>query len=283
MKYHIAKIWLLLAAIATSTASLTPALADPAAPLPPAYNWTGFYVGMNAGYGWSGGNKAKDPRYYLDGDYESYDNGWFSSQKFSKNGSFTLGGQAGYNRQNGNIVAGLEADLNYMNAGSGYSTHDTYDIIWDETNNYHLREGFTVRSKATWLGTVRPRLGFTPVDRLLVYATGGLAFGQVKSSSHYGWRENGYWWCTPQCGESGAFDRRGGFSGAKRQMRWGWTLGAGVEYAVTDRITIKGEYLYADLGSRRHAIRNPQGGNELVSWKDATKLHMFRVGLNYKL
>jgi len=246
-------------------------------------DWTGFYIGANAGYGWNSNSKVKDAQYYINGTYGSYANGWFNGQQSSRNGSFTIGGQAGYNRQIGNAVIGLEADLNYMNTKSAYSAHDFTDLYVDPNYEYHLREVMSVKSSATWVGTLRPRLGFMLVDRLLVYGTGGLAFGQVKSSANYGWRENGYWWCTPVCGQDGPFDRTGGFTGSKAQMRWGWSLGAGAEYAITDRISIKGEYLYVDLGSKRQTIVNPQDPNEFVTMKDATRLHIMRVGLNFKL
>lgn len=281
MKYRIATLLVSIAAIAVPAGQ--GASADPVSSTLPTYNWTGFYVGANVGYGWNGSSTIKNAIYHDDGDYGSYENGWFNGQKTSKSGSFSAGAQVGYNHQFGNSIVGIEADLNYLNAKRGYSAHDFTDLYSGENYNYHLREVMDVKNKTTWLGTVRSRLGFTPVDRLLVYGTGGLAFAQVKSSNKYGWREYGYWWCTPECGQDGDFDRTGGFSGSKSQMRWGWTLGAGAEYVITDRITVKGEYLYVDLGRKRHTIRNPEDGNEFVSWKDATKLQIVRVGLNYKL
>ena len=90
------------------------------------------------------------------------------------------------------------------------------------------------KTSLSWLGTTRARVGFvaTPDNRLMIYATGGVAYG--GGSSNFS-----------------AFDAATGafWSGSPSSTRVGWTIGGGVEYAVTNNITIKGEYLYADLGS----------------------------------
>ena len=90
------------------------------------------------------------------------------------------------------------------------------------------------KTSLTWLGTTRARVGFvaTPDNRLMIYATGGVAYGGGNS-------------------QFSVFDATTGsfFSGNPSSTRVGWTIGGGVEYAITNNITIKGEYLYADLGS----------------------------------
>ena len=90
------------------------------------------------------------------------------------------------------------------------------------------------KNSLSWLGTTRARLGFvaTPDNRLMIYATGGVAYGGGNS-------------------QFSVFDATTGsiFSGNPSSSRVGWMIGGGVEYAVTNNITIKGEYLYADLGS----------------------------------
>ena len=94
----------------------------------------------------------------------------------------------------------------------------------------------SVNGKAalSWLGTTRARVGFvaTPDNRLMIYATGGVAYGGGTSNFS-------------------VFDSTTGsfFTGSPSSTRVGWVIGGGVEYAVTNNITIKGEYLYADLGS----------------------------------
>ena len=92
------------------------------------------------------------------------------------------------------------------------------------------------KNSLTWLGTTRARLGFvaTPDNRLMIYATGGVAYGGGNSQfSAFDATTDSFW------------------SGNPSSSRVGWTIGGGVEYAITNNITIKGEYLYADLGSSK--------------------------------
>ena len=97
------------------------------------------------------------------------------------------------------------------------------------------------KASLDWLGTTRAKVGFvvTPDNRLQIYGTGGVAYG--GGSSHfnvYDSNYNAYW------------------SGNPSSTRVGWTVGAGVEYAITNNVTIGAEYLYADLGST-HITTNP--------------------------
>ena len=90
-------------------------------------------------------------------------------------------------------------------------------------------------SSLDWLGTARARAGFvaTPDNRLMIYGTGGFAYGGGSRTSTS---------MTPQ--------RWGLFSNGGSTTRTGWTIGGGVEYAITNNITIKGEYLYVTLAAR---------------------------------
>ena len=93
------------------------------------------------------------------------------------------------------------------------------------------------KASLDWLGTTRGKVGFvvTPDNRLMIYGTGGVAYG--GGSSHfnvYDSANNAYW------------------SGNPSSTRVGWTIGAGVEYALTNNWTIGAEYLYADLGQHQH-------------------------------
>ena len=107
----------------------------------PAYvgvNWSGLYVGANGGYGWSANTDPLDPT-----------------------GAFG-GGQIGYNFQRGNIVFGIEADIQ----GSGVSD-----------------SGYGLKSSLDYFGSVRGRLGYA-FDRALVYGTGGFGYGQVTNDGY---------------------------------------------------------------------------------------------------
>ena len=104
-------------------------------------------------------------------------------------------------------------------------------------------------SNVEWFGTIRPRIGYLPQNNLMIYATGGLAYGGVKSSGGYSWREHGFWWGGP--GDH-FFDRSGGFDNSSSDIRVGWTMGGGAEYALSQHFSLKVEYLFVDLGGKNH-------------------------------
>ena len=130
------------------------------APVAAPYNWTGLYIGANAGYGW--GNQAigviGDPLIVQPGFLTP--NG-ISSVSGNPKG-FVGGGQIGYNWQSGQMVYGVEADFDAAHIASSQDIHFIAGIPRTVHGDQNLN----------WLGTLRGRLGFTPVDRLLVYATG---------------------------------------------------------------------------------------------------------------
>lgn len=102
-----------------------------------------------------------------------------------------------------------------------------------------------------WLGTMRGRIGYA-FDRVLPYVTGGLAYGKVNISNNIG--------------------------GAASITKVGWTLGGGLEYAVTNNWTLKAEYLYADLG--KATCDAACSGGDPFDVRFST--HILRGGLNYK-
>lgn len=187
-----------------------------AAPIAASFDWTGAYIGVNAGGGF--GKFKFEPSLGTGLDITA--------------SGFLGGVQAGYNWQSGQIVYGVEADFQGSTVKSSISGF-----------------GGDIETKIDWFGTVRARIGYTPVDRFLVYGTGGFAYGHDKTSAG------------------------GGFSFSKTNA--GWTVGGGVEYAINTNWTFKSEYLYTDLGKSTFTI----GGTNL----DITdKFHTVRVGLNYK-
>ena len=146
-KYLLASVAALgiVAAGAASAADLPSRKGPIAAPvyMPPAFTWTGFYVGANAGYGWGNVNA----------------NGFANVGDLD---GFVGGGQVGYNYQMGQFVLGLEADLQGADLSSG--------------NNLGA-----LRVKTDYFGTVRARAGVA-FDRFMPYITGGWAYGNVKTS-----------------------------------------------------------------------------------------------------
>ena len=138
-------------AFAADLPSRTTAPAAPVAYAPPAFTWTGFYIGVNAGYGWS---NCGDTTFAGPGGTFVFSSG--------DDGGFVGGGQIGYNMQTGAFVWGLETDIQYADFGG------------DRTYG-----GFAVTSSnGNYFGTVRGRIGFA-MDRALFYVTGGLAYGDI--------------------------------------------------------------------------------------------------------
>jgi outer membrane immunogenic protein len=123
---------------------------------PQAYNWSGFYAGLNAGYGW-GRSSWSDPAAGAD------------FGRFNTSGGLA-GGQLGYNWQTGNAVFGIETDMDWMNlkgssAAAGVCATDG---------------GGQCQTQQSWLGTTRARAGYA-FDRWLPYITGGLAYGNIQA------------------------------------------------------------------------------------------------------
>jgi outer membrane immunogenic protein len=143
---------------AASAADL-PMRAAPPAPIiaaAPIFTWTGFYVGVNAGYGWS------------NDDFDSVD-----LADEDDDGGFVGGAQVGYNYQIGSFVVGLEGDIQYADFGSEGAFIGTDGATYDI-------------DRSDWFGTVRARAGVA-FDRALIYATGGFAFADDAN----GWTVGG--------------------------------------------------------------------------------------------
>lgn len=201
-------------AVAADLPSRSAPVAAPFVPAAPAFTWTGFYAGVNAGYAW--------------GDFTG--NG---GSLFDDGDGFVAGGQLGYNVQLGQFVVGLETDLQWTNFDAGPGVG--------------ILAGTTSEAELDYFGTVRARGGFA-FDRALVYGTGGLAYGRSNVSIP-------------------------GFS--DDNMHLGWTIGAGAEYAFTNNLTAKVEYLYTDLANES-VVLGP------VTVNAGAEFSTVRGGLNFK-
>ncbi|MCX5576841.1 outer membrane protein [Kaistia terrae] len=207
----------------------------------PSFNWTGFYAGVHAGYG-----KAT-----LDSEMtDTYGEG-----NGNKPDGFFGGGQLGYNYQfSNNIVLGIEADAAFADLKDNGALR-----IGDRDQYFEVG----TRSKITALGTVRARAGYA-VDRFLPYVTGGFAWANAESEVYI----------------ASNIPNASNVSSSDSQVFTGWTIGAGLEYAVTNNITAKVEYLYADLGSNDFTA-NVLGGSGQYN-ADLSSLQTVKFGLNYK-
>jgi outer membrane immunogenic protein len=140
---------LLLAPIAAQAADLrTPNYKSPAYVAPAYANWSGFYLGLNAGYGFGKSN-------------------WDVPASTNSPKGFLGGGTIGYNLQTGTWVWGVEGDFDVS------TMKGTSDCI----------AGVTCETKNSWLGTARGRLGYAGWSNWLPYFTGGLAMGDIKAAN----------------------------------------------------------------------------------------------------
>jgi outer membrane immunogenic protein len=224
----------------------------------PLFTWTGFYVGLNAGYAWN------DSKLDVSGNPSP---AAFGAPPFSFKGNpdgFIGGAQIGYNYQFNAIVVGIEADIQYSSIKKTFGVLGLPIIGGFQPNSISENA-----SKMEWFGTIRGRLGFTPIDRLLIYATGGVIFADVKNNTrtHY----------NNQVGQT--FN----YVGSSGSSRTGYVVGGGLEYAFTNNLTAKLEYMYYDLGKTTH-LSLPVAANPPFSLNTQVKTtgQLVRVGVNYK-
>jgi outer membrane immunogenic protein len=263
-KLFLSTIALVGLANAVAAADL-PSRAAPPRAATPAFTWTGFYVGAHAGYLWSDSRMELSdvgvlvlPTDVAQGTLP---------RSLSVNHEAVHGGvQAGYNMQFGMFVAGVEADISWTDAEAHerYSRPDQFLFPGAITNT-------EVKSELEWLGTVRGRLGLA-IDRALVYVTGGAAFGEVTNTFSINIPT-----APPPLGPY--FSPKW----AKNGTEWGWTIGAGVEYALTNNVSIKAEYLYYDLGDQTiRGTDGPNFGQEFIDYKFKNDGNLVRAGLNFR-
>jgi outer membrane immunogenic protein len=235
----------------------------------PASSWTGFYIGGNAGYGWSDG-----PITLSNGDPDFFGPAIFPDRaipaKLNTNPRGFIGGaQAGYNFQSGQWVYGVETDIQYANInGTGSLTTDLgaaplfYPVL-----------ATTQQEKLDWFGTLRARLGFTPTPQLLAYVTGGLAYGHASASTNVTIPPP-----DPSCPLLNGFCSAG--SAAKTMA--GWTVGAGAEYAIARNWTVKAEYLYYNLGRQDYRLQSLNDPTQGATSTAEFSGNIVRLGVNYR-
>jgi outer membrane immunogenic protein len=224
------------------------------------FSWTGFYAGLNAGAVFGNDDDVTTTGQAL-ANVNNVNGGARPGTVGLDRSGFTGGGQLGYNWQMGGIVAGIETDINYTDMS------DSTQVTTTALNGVDsLRNNFN--SRLDYLGTVRGRLGFVAYDRTLFYVTGGFAYGDVENS-------------VALFGPAGQLQ----FAGRKSGVETGYVVGGGIEHALSSNWTLKGEYLYYDLGSQTVAanvVPGSGGGGTGYNSKFENDGHMLRLGVNYK-
>jgi outer membrane immunogenic protein len=260
--------------LATAAPATRPATSAFNAIVVPVYNWTGFYFGAN--FGGSFGRASTD---------FSIAGVPFGGTSRAMDG--VLGGlQAGYNWQSGRGLFGFETDIQTTSQSANSSlshfipgTPGTPAIPCDfiDGPNTPCRPGTGIpgtpgtpavnavlayQNKLPWFGTVRGRIGFTPADRWLVYATGGLAYGEVSTSE------------TLNVNGANVFLN-------STALKLGWTVGAGFETVIVNGWTAKFEYLYIDFGSVSDLLIGIAPITPIATRSHLTD-NIVRIGLNYR-
>jgi outer membrane immunogenic protein len=216
----------------------------------PAATWTGLYVGAQVGYGFGSDqtlvNVSGFPFSFVGPDHDL---------------SGPVGGiHAGFNFQNGPIVYGLEGDLELANADGTISLAGSGGFAG---------LGLTSRTSIDWQGSLRGRLGFAMFERAMIYGTAGLAFANI---------ENAYSATLPP---GNVFGAPAGITAAKfDETHWGWTVGAGVEYALMSNWTARVEYRYTNFSEYKNnsTLLTAAGSTS----RQDPDLHTFRIGGSYR-
>lgn len=248
------------AAPAAPTNVVVPAT-PPAAP--PAHSWSGPYLGVGAGFGWFGEDDDQTitftPAYT--GDPSFAPGAIPNTVGHGAQGAFG-GARAGFRQQFNRVVAGGQVGFGVGAANGQFNTTTNVPLAGPATT--------TDETSVNWLTTVRGTAGVTLVPEVLAFVSGGLAIADV--------------------------DRRGAasipaldqfWSGSSDEIRVGWTVGAGLEYALTRRLSLGAEYLYIDLGEGRYTLEPVSAGaaaiGSLGTVEDDLTGHMAQIFLSYKL
>ncbi len=220
---------------------------DMGEPEPIGGHWNGFYMGANAGFGW-GSFKATevDPVFdaLIDEDLDHKPDG----------GIFGI--QAGYNWQRSRWVFGVEGDV-AVSTVDGDLSYD-FNVVNGGVDSFTNVES----SELKYLATLRGRIG-VDIGSTLIYATGGLAVGRVDAD-----------FSATVVGPGPLLD--GTAAGSDSATHVGYAIGGGFETWLRPDVSLKAEYLYADLGEKTFQPVAVVPGEPF-----ALDLHLVRVGLNY--
>lgn len=233
--------------------------------------WTGLYVGGHIGGSW-GNTDISDTYTYNVVDPHKDTN-------ISNNG-LLAGGQVGYNVQKGNLVYGIEADIGRMDISGDGSAHllngtpNACDGSWNQ--KCQLDAKYSVSGGL--YGDIAGRLGYAS-EKSLFYVKGGPAFLNVDVDTSYV-GDNGFTRWQPNNHSHFGFDQS--------ETMWGWTVGAGVEYALSPSLSLKAEYQHFDFGTMEldyngsHAFNGNIGVSTLNGEAEISPtVDAISVGVNY--
>ena len=236
------------------------------APVPECdFSWTGFHLGGNYGSAWANADTNFDPL----PDAPTFFNLRPTTLNPDPDGFFG-GGQIGFNWQwNRWLVLGVETDFQ----GTDIEGHDEQGPIIRNNGTPHPNPTsfLEAHERMQWFGTGRARIGFVPMCRVMVYATGGVAYGNVDYSAQTNFGQGGF----------------STYPVSFTETKVGWTAGAGIEYVIWRHWSLKSEYLYYDLGdadqTQQQITRCVLQVNSpfFVHYNFATTGNIIRSGFNF--
>jgi outer membrane immunogenic protein len=244
-------------------------------PIVPVISWTGFYIGVNGGYSW--GRSDTDVSYFnpLTGAAIVPPVNSITSGRFDLDGG-VAGGQIGYNWQTSNWVWGLEADLQWSDEkGSGGFTCAPTLIGGPCIPGFTFvppgaagGTALTLDQRIEWFGTVRARGGILVTPEVLLYATGGLAYGSVKTTATL---------------STFAFPIGPlvAASATSSSTNAGWTVGAGIEGKFNRNWSARLEYIYMDLGNFGGSVSLAPTSPIAANYSSDVTDHVLRAAINY--
>jgi outer membrane immunogenic protein len=228
-----------------------------------AQDWTGPYIGAHAGWvqgDWNGPLSYDDASLYPALHFDS------SNRKINDN-SWIAGVQAGYDYQWDRVVLGMVADVSWTDL-SGTGTFIPYPANGPNPE-------WNIKTNLDVFGTVRGRLGYVLWPGLMIYGTGGFAWGHGEASNDV------FYVSTPCAGGPCA-------SGHADGNHLGWAAGGGAEWKLTHNWSLSAEYLFVDLGTVDYGFEGktaPELGSAIYGsdhFHADLQLQTVRIGLNYR-
>jgi len=250
----------LLGGVSFAALSCSASAADPLPALAPVYSWTGFYGGLHGGAGWSAHGDGTVTQQDLTGVMPpSVLTAPFTALRFG-------GVQIGYNWQlRDRWIVGLETDIS-ASTHSETAGQLVYVNLGGGTNNIDVMRGFD------WFGTVRGRIGYLYSPAILVYATGGLAYGHTRNDINQTFIFN-----------AGVAPTQY-FANSAPSTSVGWTAGGGIELALDRKWSIKLEYQYLAFNNSVTTVNFVTGAKTNAAYIGQlpdSSAHTVQVGLNY--
>lgn len=243
-----------------------------ARPVAAVYNWSGFYIGGDAGGAWQ--RESGTSNYFQT--FTGIDPSLVNNPQGNKSSrtAFVGGVHAGYNWQMSQLVVGVEADIDWTNVKRSFCRQtDIQSLACADV----FRGFLTFTEKAEWIGSARGRLGYA-FDRFLVYGTGGAAFGKLDTTISASCLVGG-------CGGTSTLQS---VAGSFSNNRVGWVAGAGFEALVDASWIVRAEYLHYDLGTVTNSLGFAALSPGLLpatisaTWSRGVTYDVVRAGLSYK-